>query len=93
MKFFRQLKEAILERVAGDKAGSIQGQLWYDTAIEKAKLNNGTSVEIIVSTDNINVTPVGDQGTDGSWRVIIAGTELQFERRELGVWVKKGAFE
>jgi hypothetical protein len=32
----------------------------------------------------------GDSTTDGSWRITVNGTGLNFERRESGIWVKKG---
>jgi hypothetical protein len=32
----------------------------------------------------------GDSTTDGSWRITVNGTGLDFERRESGIWVKKG---
>ena len=35
---------------------------------------------------------LGDPGTDGTWRIIRSGNDLAFERRELGVWLKKGTF-
>jgi hypothetical protein len=35
---------------------------------------------------------LGDPTTNGSWRWYISGTDLVFERRELTVWVQKGAF-
>lgn len=34
----------------------------------------------------------GDPETDGSWRLIRNGTELDAERRESGIWVDKGGF-
>jgi len=33
--------------------------------------------------------PFGDQGTDGSWRVIRDGNNLVHQRREAGSWVTK----
>jgi hypothetical protein len=33
---------------------------------------------------------IGDSTTDGSWRFIISGTDLLFQRRESGAWVDKG---
>ncbi len=35
---------------------------------------------------------IGDPEVDGSWRLIINGTELDAEKRESGVWVAKGGF-
>jgi len=92
MKFFRQLKEAIFERVAGDKAGTIQGQFWFNTVSGQPKINDGTVVKTFVVTDDANSVPLNDQATDGSWRIIIVGAELQLQRRESAVWIKKGAF-
>jgi len=34
----------------------------------------------------------GDEFTDGSWRLKRDSTKFHVERRESGVWVKKGAF-
>lgn len=33
----------------------------------------------------------GDPATNGTWRIGRSGNNLNFERREAGVWVKKGA--
>jgi len=35
---------------------------------------------------------LGDTTTDGSWRIIRSGNDLQFERRESSSWVSKGSF-
>ncbi len=35
---------------------------------------------------------LGGKTTDGSWRMIRNGTDLNFERRESSVWVDKGGF-
>ena len=32
---------------------------------------------------------IGDPDTDGSWRIIISGDNLNTEKREGGVWVVK----
>lgn len=92
MKFFKQLKEAIFERVAGDKAGTIKGQFWFNETLGQARIHDGTVVKTFVTTDNVNAVPLNDQGTDGSWRIIIVGVEIQFQRRESAVWVTKGAY-
>jgi hypothetical protein len=39
-----------------------------------------------------NAFYIGDSATDGSWRMIRSGNDLNFERRESGSWVSKGAF-
>jgi len=36
--------------------------------------------------------PIGDPTVDGSWRIIVSGTSLQFQRRESGSWVEKGGY-
>lgn len=92
MKFFKQLKEAIFERVAGDKAGTIKGQFWFNTVTNQPKINNGTVIKTFVVTDDAEIIPLGDQGVDGTWRIVIVGAEIQFQRRSLGVWDKKGSF-
>lgn len=33
----------------------------------------------------------GDSATNGTWRIGRSGNNLNFERREAGVWVEKGA--
>jgi hypothetical protein len=34
----------------------------------------------------------GDQGTNGSWRIIRDGNNISFQRMEAGAWVEKGSF-
>lgn len=34
----------------------------------------------------------GDPDTNGSWKILIVGSNLEVQRREGGVWVKKGAY-
>ena len=34
---------------------------------------------------------LGDPATDGTWRIVRSGNDLNFERRESGIWVMKGA--
>lgn len=38
------------------------------------------------------VTYLGDKETDGSWRLMISGSSLLFQRRESSAWVTKGSF-
>jgi hypothetical protein len=33
----------------------------------------------------------GDPDTNGSWRIEVVGTKLEFKKRESGIWVTKGA--
>ena len=35
---------------------------------------------------------LGDPTVDGSWRIIINGSDLDFDRRESSAWVNKGQF-
>lgn len=42
--------------------------------------------------DNLDGSFIGDQSSNGSWRFIQSGNDLNAERRESGVWVKKGDF-
>jgi hypothetical protein len=35
---------------------------------------------------------LGDENTDGSWRLIIVETDLSIQKRESGVWVEKSSF-
>jgi len=35
---------------------------------------------------------IGDENTEGSWRFIIRGDDLDLERLESGEWVLKGGF-
>jgi len=39
-----------------------------------------------------NVFYFGDQNTDGSWRIVVDGTNLSVQYRESGVWIEKGSF-
>lgn len=53
--------------------------------------------EVLVTIDVGEVTSVsafyfGDPDTDGSWRMIRSGNDLNAERRESSVWVSKGGF-
>jgi len=42
----------------------------------------------VILTDN-QVLYVGDKDTDGSWRIIKSGADLNIEVRAGGVWVPK----
>lgn len=42
--------------------------------------------------DNLDGVFIGDPSTDGSWRHVQSGNNLNVERREAGVWVKKAGF-
>ena len=33
---------------------------------------------------------LGDEGTDGSWKMVVNGNNLEFQRLESGTWVMKG---
>ena len=35
---------------------------------------------------------IGNPNLDGSWKIIVEGTNLAFQRREGGIWVDKDAF-
>lgn len=35
---------------------------------------------------------IGDQNTNGSWRIRVSGNNMVFERLESGTWTEKGAF-
>lgn len=39
-----------------------------------------------------NVFYFGDQNTDGSWRIVVDGTNLSVQYREAGNWIEKGSF-
>ncbi len=39
-----------------------------------------------------DVKYIGEQNDDGSWRILISGNNLNFERRESGTWNAKGSF-
>ena len=47
--------------------------------------------EVHLSSDGIIY--LGDPDTDGTWRVIINGDDLEFQKREAGTYVMKGAFQ
>lgn len=92
MKFFSQLKEAVFEQFFGDKGAPVKGQFWWDTQVDEPKCYSGTQVKVFVVTDDTAKLPLGEQATDGSWRITIVGSEIQFQRLVLGVWENKGAF-
>lgn len=58
----------------------------YDAGDDTHSFN---STMIIEATKYVYLGPVD---TDGSWRFGRSGDDMVFERRESGVWVKKGAF-
>lgn len=44
-------------------------------------------------TDGNTYIPIGDQTQNGSYRLIISGTDLSIQRLESGSWVEKGVFQ
>ena len=36
---------------------------------------------------------IGDKNTNGSWRIVRNGNDFEFQRREGGTWVEKGAMQ
>ena len=49
-------------------------------------------IERLVVSEVDQVLYFGDEGTDGTWRLIISGNDLSVQKREAGVWVEKSAF-
>lgn len=45
------------------------------------------------SSSNLQVTAVyfGDPNTNGTWRIIVSGSNLSFQRREAGIYNEKMA--
>lgn len=53
-------------------------------------VTQGVAGDVVLASDG--VIYLGDPNTDGTWRIIIDGTDLRFERLESSTWVPKGAF-
>jgi hypothetical protein len=43
-------------------------------------------------TSSVDAYHLGDKDTDGTWRFVRSGTDLEVERREAGSYVSKGSF-
>ena len=59
-----------------------------DTPLEVYTPNNPPPAG---SNPTLNSVIFGDGVTDGSWRIIVVGTNLSIQRLESGVWVEKTA--
>lgn len=57
-------------------------------AAPSSKLDVNGDIEIV----STGAVLLGDPTTDGSWRMVRSGNNLQVERRESGAWVAKGVF-
>lgn len=53
-------------------------------------MTDGLGVFSDVSTNSAGAYYIGNIITNGSWRIILSGNDLNFERRESGSWVPKG---
>lgn len=49
-----------------------------------------TFADVVFNSLEVDALYIGDQDTNGSWRFVTDGDNLNFEKRELGVWVRKG---
>lgn len=74
-KFFGEMKEASLESLSSDPSASTQGRIWYDSAEDKIKLDNGSNKRALLRNDaNLHI---GNSGT--------AADNLRLNRAALGV--------
>jgi hypothetical protein len=67
----------------------------FSTDINIDSANFTTSGDITSTNTEVGSTGaiyLGDQSTDGSWRFIRSGNDLNAQRRESGTWVDKGGF-
>lgn len=69
------------------------GEVQIGPDTNTASLNVNGSITAVGSVDvgNTEAFYMGDPNTNGSWRIIRSGNNLNFERREGGVWVAKTA--
>lgn len=51
MKFFSQLKEALLEKVAGDPLNLSEARFWYNTLTQKQQYRDSSTVRAILAED------------------------------------------
>lgn len=58
------------------------------SATEKARITPEGSMQLTLDSQAFYFGPVE---TDGSWRIIRSGDDLEFQRRESGTYIKKGA--
>jgi hypothetical protein len=70
-------------------------ELGFGSATRTAP-GGGTMIGTKINTTTfMGTTPTvnfGDPDTDGSWRIIVDGVNLNVECRESGSWVAKGVF-
>ena len=53
----------------------------------------GFSSTADIEIASANAIYLGDPSTDGTWKIVISGNDLEFQRRESGSFVFKGAFQ
>jgi hypothetical protein len=63
---------------------------------DRATALEGEDVAIVARLENLEevktLIPIGDQGANGSWRIILVDGSLQIEVRNAGAWVIKDTF-
>jgi hypothetical protein len=75
------------------------GNVWLASTITKVAVSHSKSttpssaldVNGDVEVGDANAYLMGPPDVDGSWRIVRSGNDLQFQRREGGAWVNKGA--
>lgn len=77
-------------------AGWLPGSGWLNTTNNNYFIctDNTATAAVWVGIGNkdevqANAFYMGDPSTDGTWRIVPSGTDLNFELREAGVWVWK----
>lgn len=67
-----------------------------DDDVQKAlETLDDVEVNVVLDGDAVIFHGPGNTGNEdnGNWRMIISGNDLNFERREAGAWIKKGAWK
>ena len=85
---------ALPKTLRSNKLVDIQNflQLWKDSFDDMYKLliSDIITVELTGGAGGA-VIYFGDKNTDGTWRIVVSGTDLNIEKRESGTYVAKSA--
>ena len=73
-----------------DNRTGVMQRIWQDFFRSFYSRIGGDTNDAVFNSVTANVFYIGDAETDGSWRLIISGDNLNFERRESSAWVRKG---
>jgi len=95
MKVYGNLEAAQLESLVSDPAQGVNGRAWLNSTSKFPKIDDGAAVRRVVTDNDYNYFGVPNaDGTwpDDSWRILISGTLLQFQRKITGVWTTQGEF-